>query len=280
MSAWTDDEVRRLKEEYAKPIPALGALAAELGRHKTNVCRKAKSLGLTDQRRIHVLPEDKKIQRPKFSSQEERSAAMSVRVKAYFAANGHPRGALGMKHTDEAKKKISESLREAYLDPNHPCRSEAMRQLRSDSCVERTLRRRTQTFYSRSASGTREDLGIYVRSAWEANYARYLNFLKASGQISGWRYEPKTFEFVAIKRGTRTYTPDFEVTLPDGRVQWHEVKGWMDQKSRTRLDRMAKYFPNETVLIIGEKWFRDAYWNGLSGTIQGWESQGRGNRGC
>ena len=32
--------------------------------------------------------------------------------------------------------------------------------------------------YSRSKSGRRDDLGgLFVRSSWEANYARYLNFL-------------------------------------------------------------------------------------------------------
>jgi len=110
--------------------------------------------------------------------------------------------------------------------------------------------------YSRARGGKREDLGgLYVRSGWEANWARYLNWLKACGEISGWEYEPETFEFKTIKRGVRFYTPDFRVTFTDGHVEYHEVKGWMDKKSQTKLKRMAKYYPDVPIVLID----RDAY---------------------
>jgi len=121
----------------------------------------------------------------------------------------------------------------------------------------------------RSESGKREDLGIYVRSKWEANYARYLNWLKAQGQIHDWQYEPDEYWFEAIKRGTRSYKPDFKVWTSTDKYEYHEVKGYMDQVSRTKLKRMAKYYPNEKVIIIGpqeimaiKKWSR---------IIPGWE---------
>lgn len=120
--------------------------------------------------------------------------------------------------------------------------------------------------------GKRADLGHrYFRSRSEANYARYLNLLQKQGKILGWEYEPHTFWFEGIKRGTRDYTPDFKLHLPNGKHEWHEVKGWMDQKSRTRLKRMAKYFPDETVVVIGMKWFAQARRNGLAAAIDGWE---------
>lgn len=104
--------------------------------------------------------------------------------------------------------------------------------------------------YSRAKSGTRPDLGIYVRSAWEANWARYLNWLQKNGQIKSWAYEPDTFEFLEIKRGTRFYTPDFKITENDGEIVYHEIKGYMDQKSRTKLDRMARYHPDVRIRVI------------------------------
>ena len=52
-----------------------------------------------------------------------------------------------------------------------------------------------------SRGGIRKDLGIYVRSSWEANYARYLNFLKKSGAILRWEFEPTEFEFTKINAG-------------------------------------------------------------------------------
>lgn len=101
--------------------------------------------------------------------------------------------------------------------------------------------------------GTRVDLGIYVRSSWEANYARYLNWLQANGQIKSWEYEPVTFEFHAIKRGSRFYTPDFRITENSGAQKFHEVKGWLDKRSKTKLARMAKYYPEHPVILIQSK---------------------------
>ena len=130
--------------------------------------------------------------------------------------------------------------------------------------------------YSRCAIGKRDDLGgMFFRSAWEANYARYLNLMVKVGQIASWEYECFTFEFAAIKRGTRSYTPDFKVVYPDGRHEWHEVKGWMDPKSVTRLKRMAKYYPREKVIVIGKAWFKSAVNGGLAGVIPTWEYKGR-----
>jgi len=102
----------------------------------------------------------------------------------------------------------------------------------------------------RSKGGHRKDLGIYVRSPWEANYCRYLNLMKAYGVVMSWEYEPHVFEFKKIKRGTREYRPDFKVEYPDRHYEWYEVKGWMDPKSKTQLKRMKKYYPNEIVKII------------------------------
>ncbi len=131
---------------------------------------------------------------------------------------------------------------------------------------------RGETMYSRAKGGRREDLGFYVRSAWEANYARYLNFLQGKGEICRYEYEPDTFYFEAIKRGTRSYTPDFKVWVTDDErlsYEYHEVKGWLDQKSATKLNRMAKYYPGEKIVVIGKDEYRAIKkWSAL---IPGWE---------
>jgi len=58
-------------------------------------------------------------------------------------------------------------------------------------------------YKNQSKGGTRADLGIYVRSCWEANVCRYYNFMNI-----GWVYEIYTFFFIEsplikkkIKRG-------------------------------------------------------------------------------
>jgi hypothetical protein len=125
--------------------------------------------------------------------------------------------------------------------------------------------------YSRAVSGKRPDLGgLYLRSRWEANYARYLNLEVKLGSIGSWEYEPKTFVFESIKRGTRSYTPDFLLHFADGSHVWHEVKGWMDDKSRIRLERIAKFYPDEKVVVIGAPWFK-ANARRLAGLIPEWE---------
>jgi hypothetical protein len=106
-------------------------------------------------------------------------------------------------------------------------------------------------------AGKREDLDHFVRSRWEANIARYLKLLIKNNQIIKYEYEPDTFEFHDIKRGTRTYTPDFKVYLDGGAVEYWEVKGYMDNKSKTKLKRMAKYYPDVKVVLIEKEQYRE-----------------------
>ncbi len=105
--------------------------------------------------------------------------------------------------------------------------------------------------------GKRPDLGIYVRSSWEANIARYLNLLKREKKIKRWYYESKRFYFNNIKRGTRSYLPDFCVIYPDGRQEWQEVKGFWTQKAKTAVKRFRKYYPEETLVIIDKDRYRE-----------------------
>ena len=128
----------------------------------------------------------------------------------------------------------------------------------SRGCYHRVLASHPERFPQmrtrRGKGGKREDLGgLFLRSAWEANYARYLNWLIEIGEIAAWEYEPDTFEFEPIKRGTRFYTPDFKITESDGSIEYHEVKGWMDPRSRTQLNRMAKYHPDVKLVLIDKE---------------------------
>lgn len=121
-----------------------------------------------------------------------------------------------------------------------------------------------------AVGGKRADLGIFFRSRWEANWARYLNWMKDRGEIKDWRYECETFEFAGIKRGSRFYTPDFKVFEKDGSVVFHEVKGWMDQKSATKLKRMAKYHPKVKIVLVEKRQYDDVR-KGLCRIIPNWE---------
>lgn len=103
---------------------------------------------------------------------------------------------------------------------------------------------------TRGSAGWRTvgDQRCYFRSKWEANYARYLEFLKGLGAIVSWAHEPITFWFDGIRRGCVSYLPDFLVVDGNGQA-YHEVKGRMDAKSRTKLKRMAKYHPTVKMIV-------------------------------
>jgi len=126
---------------------------------------------------------------------------------------------------------------------------------------------------NRSKGGKREDLGgIYFRSKWESNYARYLNFLIANGEpINKWEFEVETFEFKKIKRGTRFYTPDFKITFNDGQFEFHEVKGWDYPKGRTARKRFLKYYPQHKLVLIDKDFFKGIKQQGMDKLIPNWE---------
>lgn len=99
---------------------------------------------------------------------------------------------------------------------------------------------------------------IYFRSLWEYNYAKYLDYKLALGSIQAWEYEPKRFYFREYKRGPYDYLPDFKVTNTEGIVEWHEVKGWMNSKSRSKIKRFEKNYPEEgKIHVIDKHWFKD-----------------------
>jgi hypothetical protein len=140
----------------------------------------------------------------------------------------------------------------------------------------------------RYVSGTKKGLG----NKWERNYAAYLDFLVDGESITAWQREPVTFWFCKIGkqlkgehvepndvilkrakggvvRGVRSYKPDFRIVNIDGSICYHEVKGFLDKQSKTKLKRMEKYYPDVKIRVVTSKNMREiAKWSKL---IKGWE---------
>jgi len=110
----------------------------------------------------------------------------------------------------------------------------------------------------------------YYRSRWEANYARYLEWLRERGEIKEWAHEPDTFWFDKIVRGCRSYLPDFKIIENDDKIIYHEVKGRMDAKSKTKIKRMKKYHPKVALVVIAAKEYSEIE-NKLGAIISEWE---------
>ena len=187
---------------------------------------------------------------------EERRKKLSVSMVNSMKRREHPRGMLGKKHTEEIKKILSKSSKKMWKNPDCRLNSKEYRNLLSNRMSKHMAERiRTKgSIYTRTHAGWYDIVGrlFFFRSSWEKNYARYLEWLVSKKEIESWEYEPKVFWFEKIKRGVRSYTPDFKIFNNDGTKEFHEVKGWMDSRSKTKIKRMAIYYP-ETKLIIIDK---------------------------
>lgn len=67
--------------------------------------------------------------------------------------------------------------------------------------------------------------GRSYHSRKEAGYAETLDWLKRSGEIKDWKPQKKIEININGKHICNHYV-DFEVYYHDGRVEWHEVKGF------------------------------------------------------
>lgn len=114
------------------------------------------------------------------------------------------------------------------------------------------------------------DMKYYFRSKMEANFGRWLDFQLRADLIQKWDHEPETFWFLEIKRGVRSYLPDFRVLHNDGSIIFYEVKGFYDSKSITKIKRFRKYYPNHTLRLIDKIWFKDNK-DKLKMIIKDWE---------
>lgn len=250
MRYFSPQEWEFLKENYQTYAEKgeLNKLSGIMGRTKHYLSRKAGEIGLTSYSRIKPW-------------------ATAKHLKKHMVEYGHPRGMYGKKHSFETKEVISKSSKERW--------DKMTQKEKNEFCYKRRIATkslpnpRTKTTWK---GGWREIGGIkkYYRSRWEANYARFLSWMESNGQISGWSHEPETFWFEGIKRGCVSYLPDFLVIKKDGSREYHEVKGWMDNRSKTKIRRMAKYFPKIRLIVVDSKAYGRLK-NSVSRIVPGWE---------
>jgi hypothetical protein len=246
---WYEERQNSTLEEFN-----LDALANQMNRSKNLISRCAGGMGLTIRGRV----------------QGERIRRMIGDATCRtIKNNGHPKGMLGKKHSSEFSLKQSERVKARVFTKEQTearvRKANATKIAKYGSGAPHWLI--SSNPYSRGKRGKRADLeNRYFRSSWEANYARYLNFLVKHRKIVAWDYEVKTFVFHGVERGVLTYTPDFFITNSDGTTEWHEVKGWMDAKSIAKLKRMSKFYPNEKIVVVGSKEYRGiSKWKKLIG---------------
>jgi len=114
--------------------------------------------------------------------------------------------------------------------------------------------------------GYRDDIQMYVRSTWEADFVRILNLLGVD-----FEYEPKCFDL-----GGDSYLPDF--WIPKFQL-WVEISGWISPQKACRLELFRTKYPQENLFHLDK-----GVYSGLASMfrhkIPNWEGKPRGEGSC
>ena len=114
-------------------------------------------------------------------------------------------------------------------------------------CFPGNLRRRS----TQARGKTKSDDGM---NNLERRYADHLRTLQLAGEIHSYAFERHN-----LKLADRTYfKPDFQVMLPDGIIEFHEVKGFMMDDANAKLKIAADQFPHFVFRLV--KWDKHAGW--------------------
>lgn len=272
INVFTDSDMAVLKEKYLeyRNRGELQKLADEFGRTRQFICRKARELGLTDQ---HLG----------FNFSEEKRKARSETRKEWHRTHEHPRGAAGLVHTEESRRKMGEASKRFWTEHYDEMHTPEQRRMRSDFTMSLM---ESGKLGIRSRSLVREvEVGgktFVIKSSWEYDIALYLEYLKRNGLITDWNYEPVRFVFKYNTLGVRSYKPDFGVTRGD-RTYYLEVKGWEDRKYNIKRRLMLEEYPAvKMVYILGDQYY--AIEKKHSAELDGWakyrDLAGKANKLC
>lgn len=286
---WSASEIAWLKENY--PTKGKMFCADYLGRSESQIRWKASELKLRLDRTSEFFtnfqeraakskvgkkrPDQAKVMlrnhaEGKFLFSEERRKLMSQISKDRIAKHGHPRGTLGMKHSKESLAKMAKASKDSWRNKTPEERRAINAKILVARIKNRTLVASRKRGTWKAAWRTIGGKHLFFRSRWEANYARYLQKRKDAGEIREWLHEEDVFTFPADLFGASCYLPDFKVITKDGAVEYHEVKGWMDSRSKAQIAKMAQHFSSVTLIVIDGKKYR-AIAKKLSDKIEGWE---------
>jgi hypothetical protein len=106
-------------------------------------------------------------------------------------------------------------------------------------------------------NGHREDIGHFVRSSWEANFCRILQYFGVD-----YKYEARRFDL-----GYSTYSPDILLTNANIYI---EIKGYADAKWQKKLAAFSSQYPEEKLIVIGSVEYKELC-SKFSEVIANWE---------
>lgn len=101
---------------------------------------------------------------------------------------------------------------------------------------------------SRPGRGRRPDNN--VMNGTESAYANELERRKAAGEITDYRFHAMTLTIAEPPRAKAArWTPDFAVWTADMILEFHEVKGFMQDHAIVRIKAAAEQYPHPIFVV-------------------------------
>ena len=96
----------------------------------------------------------------------------------------------------------------------------------------------------------------------ESRYAARLKLRQMAGEIVSFGFERITLVLAHGHKGVKglRYNPDFDVLLPDGTFEFHECKGFRDEKNMAKLKMAAELFPFRFFLVTESRRKGESVW--------------------
>jgi len=186
------------------------------------------------------------------SKKKSREAIRSARLR-FYENGGEPWNKGETRDTNpvlsETGRKIAEALEGRSLEDKMGAAKAAIIR---EKLRQRMAGKNNHMFGRRAPhrkGGFRTDLGHYVRSNWEADFARILIHLGLEYQ-----YEPQTFSIILPDGSPANYTPDFYVPSQD---KYFEIKGWMHDLDKAKIDAFLQQYPEIRLEIISATKFAE-----------------------
>jgi len=259
---WSEKEIKKVFKLYKtkglkytanklnRTLPSVAGVVAKY-KLKTDLEDRKKRISATLKKKFkedalyrgHLLSTSQIIRRP------ESRAKLSASLKKYYKTHAYPESAK-LKLSKLFKGKIvKESTKEklrAYRGPLASRYGKKISKIARKKLIRSLIKayaegRKKVPVSKKYKGGFRKDLGFVVRSTYEANFARILNYLKIK-----YDYEPKRFKIVLPNNKISTYLPDFVIK----NKYIFEVKGFFEDDAEEKFHIFKKQYPEYKTRLI------------------------------
>ena len=171
----------------------------------------------------------------------------------FYRNGGKPWNFGATVENNELWRRTSQKISKARRGRNYEKRHGEKEAKRIKEILSRRSREANNPMFGKPAphrkGGFRKDLGHYVRSSWEADFARILNLHDLE-----YKYEPKTFKLIKPNGEVVHYTPDFYVKSKN---TFYEIKGWLHEIDKEKISLFQNQYPQYNFVLVNTTKFAE-----------------------